>query len=110
MINCIDTETLRRWQLEGRKFVLIDTLPPESFANGHLPGAINIVSDDILIQTPKRLPDPNTIIVVYCASAKCKRAALAAERLESLGYNQIFHYKGGKKNWMVSELPLELNK
>jgi len=109
MINCIDTETLRRWQHEGREFVLIDTLPSESFAGGHLPGAINIVSDNILTQAPKRLPNMNAIIVVYCASAKCKRAALAAERLENLGYCRIFHYQGGKKDWTAAKLPLEAN-
>jgi len=73
MINCIDTETLRQWQHEGRDFVLIDTLPPGSFAGGHLPGAINIVSDHIRTQASKRLPDMNATIVVYCASAQCKR-------------------------------------
>jgi len=107
MINGIDTETLQRWQYQGKKFVLIDTLPSDSFTNGHLPGAINIVSDDILDHAPEHLPDPNTIIVVYCASVKCKRAGLAAERLDSLGYHQVFHYKGGKKDWTAAALPLE---
>ena len=45
-MNSIDTETLRAWQLQRRKFVLVDTLPEQSFAKGHLPGAINIVSED----------------------------------------------------------------
>jgi len=109
MINCIDTETLRQWQHEGQDFVLIDTLPPGSFAGGHLPGAINIVSDDILTQARKRLTNMNATIVVYCASAQCKRAPLAAERLESLGYHRVFHYKGGKKDWTAAKLPIEVN-
>jgi len=105
-VNCIDTESLRAWQSECRDFVLIDTLPTASFADGHLPGAINIVSDDILEQAPKRLTDPNATIVVYCASAKCKRAGLSGQRLERLGYTGIYHYEGGKKSWVAAGLPL----
>lgn len=107
MIRHIDTETLQAWQREGRDFVLIDTLPATIFAEGHLPGAINIVSDDIVAQAPKRLPDLNAPIVVYCASANCRRAGLSAQRLEQLGYTRIFHYEGGKKEWTTIGLPLE---
>lgn len=96
-MNTIDTQTLRDWQLQGRKFFLVDTLPAQSFAKGHLPGAINIVSDDILQRAPDVLPDRNAPVVVYCASAACKRAGLSAERLASLGYTQIHHFVGGKK-------------
>jgi len=84
-VNSIDADTLRDWQLQGRKFFLVDTLPAQIFANGHLPGAINIVSDDILPRAPDVLPDRNAPVVAYCASAACKRAGLSAERLASPG-------------------------
>jgi len=106
-MTSIDTGTLRAWQLEGRKFVLVDTLPEQSFAKGHLPGAINIVSDDMLRLAPERLPDRHAPIVVYCASAACKRAGLSAERLKKLGYTQVFHYGSGKKGWLAARLPLD---
>lgn len=105
-MNRIDTQTLQAWQRKFRDFVLIDTLPAASFADGHLPGAINIVSDDILEQAPKRLTDPSATTVVYCASAKCKRAALSGQRLERLGYARILHYEGGKEGWVAAGLPL----
>ena len=92
---------------DSRDFRLVDTLPASAFESGHLPGAINIVSDDILEQAPKRLPDRRAPIVVYCASDTCRRAGLSAERLESLGYSRIFHYEGGKKDWTAAGLPLE---
>jgi len=102
----IDTETLRAWQSQAKHFVLVDTLPADSFAKGHLPGAINIASDDILQRAPAVLPDKNVPIVVYCASATCKRAGLSAERLEVLGYLRVSHYVGGKKAWVSAGLPL----
>ncbi len=92
---------------EARDFILVDTLPAPTFESGHLPGAINLVSDDILEQAPKQFPDRSATIVVYCASYTCRRAGLAAERLESLGYTRVFHYEGGKKGWIAAGLPLE---
>lgn len=107
MIESIDTATLRAWQREGRDFVLIDTLPAGVFGDGHLPGAINLPSDDILEQAPARLPDRDATLVVYCASATCKRAGLAAERLERLGYSRIFHYEAGKRGWQAAGMALK---
>lgn len=109
MIKPIGTATLRAWKREGRGFVLIDTLPDTAFVNGHLPGAINPPSDDILEQAPARLPDRNATLVVYCASVTCKRACLSAERLEQPGYTRIFHYREGKKGWTADGLQLDHN-
>ncbi|WP_372609379.1 rhodanese-like domain-containing protein [Halomonas sp.] len=106
MATTIDTTTLRDWQLQQREFTLVDTLPAGSFVEGHLPDAINIVSDDVLAVAPDRLPDKQETIVVYCASTSCKRAGLAADRLAGLGYTQIYHYVGGKKAWVNAGLPL----
>jgi len=107
MVNHIDTETLRAWQQDGRDFILIDTLPASVFKVGHLSGAVNLVSDDIMEQASERLPNLHAVIVVYCASAACKRAGLSAERLERLGYTRVFHYAGGKRDWVAAGLPLE---
>lgn len=107
MIESIDTATLREWQRKGHDFVLIDTLPARVFADGHLPGAINLPSDDILEQAPVRLQDRDAALVVYCASTTCKRAGLSAERLERLGYTRLFHYQAGKKGWLAEGLKLE---
>lgn len=106
-MTTIDTHTLRDWQANDQDFILIDTLPADTFAKRHLPGAINIVSDDILDQAPRRLPDKQATIVVYCASENCKRAGLSAERLASLGYTAVYHYVGGKRAWQDESLSLE---
>ena len=106
MIESIDTAALHAWQREGHDFILIDTLPADIFADGHLPGAINLPSDDILEQAPARLPDRDATLVVYCASAACKRAGLSVGRLEQFGYTRIFHYEAGKQGWLAEGLPI----
>lgn len=106
-MTTIDTTTLRDWQRRHRDITLVDTLPAETFVKGHLPGAINIASDDILHEAPRRLPDKQATIVVYCASEDCKRAGRAAERLARLGYTVVYHYVGGKRAWLAEGLSLE---
>lgn len=106
-MTTININTLRDWLLHGKDFILVDTLPADTFAEGHLPGAINIVSDDILDEAPRRLPDKQAIILVYCASEDCKRAGKAAERLARLGYTNVYRYRGGKRAWLTDDLPLE---
>ena len=91
----------------AQDFILVDTLPRPAFDEGHLPGAINIVSDEILTRAPQAIQDPDKAVVVYCASAACQRAGLAAERLESLGYTNVFHYVEGKRDWVASGHALE---
>ena len=102
----IDAKTLRTWQIDQRDFVLVDTRGA-TYDKGHLPGAVHIVSDNILELSPERLPDKEQVIVVYCASVDCKRAGLSTERLESLGYSQVHHFIGGHRDWIAAGFPLE---
>jgi len=106
------TETISRAELKakldrGDSFVLVDTLPEAAFARHHLPGAINIPSDDIVAEAPRRIPDRDTEIVVYCASGPCRRSRLAAERLEALGYRRVRDYHEGRADWTAAGLPVE---
>jgi rhodanese-related sulfurtransferase len=103
----IDVKTLRHWQIDQRDFALVDTLPGAAYDKGHLPGAIHIMSDDILDCAAARLPDTDRQVVVYCASVTCRRAGLAAGRLESLGYTRVIHFVGGKRDWIAAGFPLE---
>jgi rhodanese-related sulfurtransferase len=102
----IDAQTLHDWQASGQDFVLVDTLPPTAFAKAHLPGAIHIMSDDIIARAPTVLPDKTAQIVVYCASENCKRAGLSAQRLRDMGYGNVRHFVGGKRDWLAAGFAL----
>jgi len=47
---------------------LVETIPKIAYEHAHLPGAINLPSDQVNVLAPKLLPDKNAEIVVYCAS------------------------------------------
>ena len=92
---------------EGDDFVLVDALAPMSFARSHLPGAINLPLEWVDERGPRRIPDLDTRIVVYCVDLACDSSVLVGQRLVELGYRNVQHYPGGKKDWIEAGLPLE---
>jgi rhodanese-related sulfurtransferase len=91
----------------GAEFVLVDALPPMSYARSHLPRAISLPPERVDALAGRRIPDREVEIVVYCASPTCDSSMIVAERLEGLGYRNVAHYAGGKRDWVDAGLPLE---
>jgi len=65
--------TISRDELKAKidrrdKFVLVETLPAQTYQHAHLPGAINLPPEQVQELVPRLLPDKNVDIVVYCAS------------------------------------------
>lgn len=87
--------------------ILVEALPAKYFNEGHLPGAININHDEIRVKATRLLPDKASEIVVYCASTTCTNSDKAAAQLESLGYQNVSVFKGGKADWVDAGLSLE---
>lgn len=65
-VPAISREELRS-RLKTASLTLVDVLPPESYATGHIPGAISLPLDQIESRARELLPDRNAEIVVYCA-------------------------------------------
>jgi rhodanese-related sulfurtransferase len=91
----------------GDEFVLVDALPPLSYAAAHLPGAINMPPDNVAARARRRIPDRDTEIVVYCSASTCDSSLIVANRLVELGYRNVRHYAEGKVDWMEAGLPVE---
>jgi rhodanese-related sulfurtransferase len=102
----ITCEELRRRLDAGEPFVLVDALPPMSFAHSHLPGAINLTAHDVDQSVTRRIPK-DAEVVVYCANPDCESSIDTAQRLIELGYANVSHYAGGKDEWRRLGLPLE---
>lgn len=56
---------------------------------GFYPNSVNIPMDAIEKELPKRYPDKNTRILVYCATGR--RAQIAVDTIQRMGYtNTVF--------------------
>lgn len=68
MIRTISRDELKQKIERKDGFVLVETLPQAAYDHAHLPGAINLPTDQVSVLAPKLLPDKYAEIVVYCAS------------------------------------------
>ena len=71
------------WHPHGQDFVLLDVRSPALYAQGHLPGAINLPHGKIIESKLKPWPK-DTLFVTYCAGPHCNGAARGALRLANL--------------------------
>jgi rhodanese-related sulfurtransferase len=79
-------------------FVLVDVRSHDLYANGHVPGAINIPHRKLIEATLSGYPR-DTIFVVYCAGPHCNGAHRGAVRLAKLG-RPVKLMIGGMTGWL----------
>jgi rhodanese-related sulfurtransferase len=68
MVKTISRDELKAKIDRNDDFLLVETLPAETYHHKHLPRAINLPPNDLKELAPKILPDKNADIVVYCAN------------------------------------------
>lgn len=86
------------------KFVLIDVREESEFAKDHLPGALHLGKGTIERDIEKRVPDLNTLMILYCGGGF--RSALAADNLQKMGYANVISMDGGIREWREKNYPL----
>jgi rhodanese-related sulfurtransferase len=84
--------------LASKSITLLDCNGSESYAQGHIPGAVNFetVKKDLAAKLPA---DHKALIVAYCGGEKCGAWRAAAEAADALGYTDIRCYSAGIKGW-----------
>lgn len=82
----------------GQDFVLFDTRSPALYAQGHVPGAINMPHRKIVDVKLREYPE-DTLFVVYCAGPHCNGAQRGAYRLAKLG-RPVKLMIGGITGWI----------
>ena len=76
--------------------IVVDVRTPEEYAEGHIPGAINIPLDTLGDGQPAELPDLDQRIYVYCRSGR--RSATARSILNEIGDTDVVDV-GGILDW-----------
>lgn len=81
---------------EKGDYLIVDVRRADEFAEGHIPGAINLANEDIVSTEPAELPDKDQVIYVYCRSGN--RSKQASAKLAAMGYTNIVEC-GGILDW-----------
>ncbi len=85
-------------------FHLVDVREDGEWTAGHLPRAIHIGKGVIERDIEKLIPDPSSLIILYCGGGY--RSALAADALQRMGYANVLSMDGGHRGWTEAGLPI----
>ncbi len=102
----VKREELLKLVKKGEAMV-IDVRPPEEFAAGHIPGAVNVPLET-LPRRLKTLPKEQEIIA-YCRGPYCMIALDAVEALRKKGF-RARRLEEGFPEWKADRLPVEESK
>lgn len=83
---------------------VLDVRPPEEFASGHVPGAVNVPLKE-LAKRLKELPKDQEV-VAYCRGPHCVLAFEAVAQLREKGF-QARRLEDGFPEWREAGLPVE---
>lgn len=88
--NLISSEEAKRLIKEGEIKAVIDVRTATEWRSGHYRGALHIPVDKINEKTTAELPKKG--LLVYCNTGQ--RARFAAEKLEELGFKNVYYIAG----------------
>lgn len=95
MMNHISCEELKRKFDQKDQFILVNALDESRFRAMHIPGSINVCKDEDI----QRCLTRDDVIIIYCTDEACNRSIRLYQRLEALGYQHIFRFAGGLREW-----------
>ncbi|MFO8024501.1 ArsR/SmtB family transcription factor [Thiohalophilus sp.] len=105
-----DLEPIPRDELLTRArnghITVIDVRPPEEYAAGHLPGAVNIPLAELEQRLAELGQDRDQEIVAYCRGPHCVLAFDAVARLREQGL-KARRLQDGYPEWKTAGLPVE---
>ncbi|WP_087881563.1 rhodanese-like domain-containing protein [Arabiibacter massiliensis] len=82
--------------MESGDPVIVDVRTPQEYADGHIPGAINIPVETIGADKPAELSDADAELIVYCRTGV--RSKQASDKLIAMGYQHV-NDMGGIVDW-----------
>jgi rhodanese-related sulfurtransferase len=98
-------ELLRRLD-SGERLLVLDVRSPEEFAQGHVPGAVNISHSEIAQRMDELAPFRETDVILYCERGV--RAAKAEAALRAAGFESVLHLNGDMSSWRRNGRPVAL--
>jgi rhodanese-related sulfurtransferase len=99
----------------GVDLLVLDVREPQEFAQGHLPGAVNIprgllelkADADSPVADPAVAEKRDAQVVTYCVKAPGARSLFAADTLREMGFTNVAAMSAGVNGWTEAGLPIE---
>ena len=96
-IGTIESQVLAQRITNGDAPLILDVRTPAEYAEGHLPGAINIPHDELASRFDELGVERDVEVVVYCRTGR--RAGLAESVLVETGFSSVLDLNGHWRDW-----------
>jgi len=87
------------------EILLVDARTQETYAQGHVPGAINLPWRKIDLSSTVAIPK-GKVLVTYCDGVHCNASTKAAMRLAALGF-RVKEMLDGMQGWKREGYPVD---
>lgn len=104
-IREVTVEETKQRMKTNRDVKLIDVREDNEWQASHAAGAEHLGKGIIERDIEATVPDKSTELILYCGGGF--RSALAADVLQTMGYNNVFSMAGGWKAWKEANAPIE---
>ena len=88
--------------------LFIDARAEEYYHEGHIPNSICNDDFNSLVYQIEDIITYKNGFVVYCSDDDCGSSEDLAYQLQDQGFTNIYLFKGGWKQWMENDLPMEV--
>ena len=102
----VSAEDVVQLVLDRPGLVIIDSRKKTEYLKAHIEGAVNLLNTRMTLESLQAIaPDKTTDLLFYCNGVRCKRSADAVTKAADWGYQNIFWFRGGWKEWTDKKLP-----
>lgn len=104
----IELAALKKF-FDARAAVIIDAREPGEFAEGHIPGSVNLPYDEVVTDLTRleQFDAGGKPIVTYCGGGGCELSLSLAEELVVTGHSKVLVYIGGFPEWVEAGYPVQ---
>jgi rhodanese-related sulfurtransferase len=102
--DAVDVDEARR-MIERESTFVLDVRSPDKYAEGHVPGAVNIPLADLGASAARLPQDKDAPILTVCNRGNISANGMLY--LKSLGYSHVKTLSGGTNAWVAEGLPTE---
>lgn len=89
-------------EIEREEVQLVDVRTAEEFAEGHIPGAVNMDVNGVAFDAQIATLDTDRPVALYCRSGR--RSKVAAEKVAKAGF-EVVELDGGILSWTGDKEP-----
>ena len=93
--------------LFDQNMLFVDARSEEYYLEGHIPKAVCNDNLDLLITKMEKHISIDDGFIVYCSDDDCGSSEELAYLLQEQGFSNIYLFKGGWKQWVDINLPIE---